>query len=109
MLNMHGKKERMDMHKKPPNIQEMADAIVQVTEEVKIMLLIKNEAYGNSVADPVRIFSKQADSLEQLNVRMDDKLSRLARGSNAGEDVEEDLLGYLVLKRAIKKFRDKQE
>jgi hypothetical protein len=83
----------------------MATAIAEVTNEVRDMLLAKNKAYGNSASDPVRIFSK-ADTLEQINVRMDDKLSRLARGSAAGEDVELDLMGYLVLKRAIMRMRN---
>lgn len=89
---------------KAPTTAEMAEGISQVCDELKQMLLQKNEAYGNSTADPVRIFSK-ADPLEQINVRMDDKLSRLTRGSNAGEDVEMDLIGYLILKRTILKLR----
>lgn len=62
------------------------------------LLISKNEAYGNAALDPVRIFSK-ADPEEQLRVRIDDKLSRLARGQAAGEDVVLDLLGYLILLR----------
>ena len=60
------------------------------------MLIEKNRAYGNSALQPVRVFSK-ASSEEQLLVRIDDKLSRLARGASAGEDVVRDLVGYLVL------------
>ncbi len=67
-----------------------------VLDRVKRMLVAKNEAYGDSALNPVRIFSK-SDPREQLRVRMDDKLSRLARGNEAGEDVIDDLLGYLVL------------
>ena len=84
---------------------KMAELIVIVTAEIRDLLLMKNNAYGNSVADPVRIFSK-ADVLEQINVRIDDKISRLVRGLDAGEDVELDLIGYLVLKRAVKRFRE---
>lgn len=62
------------------------------------MLIQKNEAYGDAALNPVRIFSK-SDTLEQLKVRIDDKLSRLARGEFAGEDVIHDLLGYLVIYR----------
>lgn len=71
-------------------------AIDRVCRETRDLLLEKNRAYGNSALDPVRIFSK-ADPGEQILVRIDDKLSRLARGQNAGEDVEQDFLGYLVL------------
>ena len=61
-------------------------------------LIEKNAAYGNAALDPVRIFSR-ANPSEQIRVRIDDKLSRLARGSAAGEDVIRDLLGYLILLR----------
>jgi len=70
----------------------------EVLAELESMLLAKNEAYGDSALNPVRVFSR-ADPTEQLLVRIDDKLSRLARGTASGEDVEHDLLGYLVLLR----------
>jgi hypothetical protein len=70
----------------------------KVLKEVGAMLEQKNTAYGDAALNPVRIFSK-ADPLEQLKVRIDDKLSRLARGSADGEDVIHDLLGYLVIYR----------
>jgi len=74
--------------------------------EVERLLLAKNAAYGNSALQPVRIFSK-ADAVEQLRVRIDDKLSRLARGQAAGEDVTLDLIGYLVLLRVAEKMATK--
>lgn len=61
-------------------------------------LVAKNKAYGDSALAPLRVFSR-ASAEEQILVRLDDKLSRLARGSDAGEDVVLDLLGYLVLLR----------
>jgi len=77
-------------------------AITQVCDDVKRTLLEKNHTYGNSALDPLRIFSR-ADPVEQLNVRIDDKLSRIARGSEfAGDDTELDLIGYLVLKRVAR-------
>lgn len=75
--------------------QEQLDAVLN---EVRSMLIQKNQAYGDAALNPVRIFSK-VDPLEQLKVRIDDKLSRLARGEQAGEDVIHDLLGYLVIYR----------
>jgi len=81
----------------------MEKVIQEVCDEIKTFLLEKNRAYGNSAADPVRIFSK-VDPLEQINVRIDDKLSRMARGNEyPGDDTELDLVGYLILKRAIKR------
>ncbi len=70
--------------------------IAEECDRLKAMLLAKNEAYGNSALEPVRLFSK-ADPVEQILVRIDDKLSRLIRGKHAGEDVESDLAGYFVL------------
>ncbi|WP_437310080.1 hypothetical protein [Sorangium sp. So ce388] len=78
--------------------------IAEECDRLKDLLLAKNACYGNSALDPVRIFSK-ADPVEQIRVRIDDKLSRLARGSAAGEDVEQDLLGYLVLLRVARRLR----
>ncbi len=77
--------------------QTQAD-IVAECDALKEMLLEKNRAYGDSALDPMRIFSK-ADPVEQILVRIDDKLSRLKRGHTGGEDVERDLLGYLILLR----------
>lgn len=71
-------------------------------DALKALLLSKNKAYGNSALDPVRIFSK-ASPEEQILVRIDDKLSRLQRGAEAGEDVVQDLIGYLVLLRVCRK------
>lgn len=75
-----------------------ASQIRAVCQEIADLLCRKNAAYGDSALNPVRIFS-QADPIEQINTRLDDKLSRLARGKPDGEDVELDLIGYLVLKR----------
>jgi hypothetical protein len=79
----------------PINKTEMA--ILDVCNEVADLLIRKNRAYGNSALDPVRIFSN-ADEKEQLRVRIDDKLSRFARGGDyPGDNDIDDLIGYLVL------------
>jgi len=75
------------------------DNIENVMDEVKEFLLSKNIQYGDSVFNPVRVFSK-VDKDEQLKVRIDDKLSRLMRGNDsmeADEDIVKDLIGYLAL------------
>jgi len=83
-------------------VTDAQQAIARVCDEVKTVLLEKNAAYGNSALDPLRIFSR-AGPVEQLNVRIDDKLSRIARGSEyAGDDTELDLIGYLVLRRVAR-------
>ena len=71
------------------------------------MLIEKNKSYGNSALEPVRIFSK-ADSIEQLYVRIDDKLSRIKNGCKfANEDTINDLIGYLFLLKI--KLEEKQK
>lgn len=85
-----------------------AERIAMVCDEIKDMLLQKNAAYGDSALNPVRIFSR-ADPIEQINVRIDDKLSRLTRGSSAGEDTELDLIGYLILKRVAQKRNETEK
>ena len=79
--------------------------ISSVCKEIETLLQEKNEAYGDSALNPKRIFSRANES-EQIMVRIDDKLSRIAnRGVSAleDEDVLMDLMGYLVLLRiAIK-------
>lgn len=78
--------------------------IAEECYRLRDMLHEKNLAYGNSALDPLRIFSK-ADPVEQILVRIDDKLSRLMRGGTAGEDVELDLLGYLILLRIARRLK----
>jgi len=67
------------------------------------ILLQKNKEYGDSAINPVRIFSS-VDSIEQINVRIDDKLSRIKNKKSKviKEDTELDLIGYLILKRVAK-------
>ena len=79
-----------------------ASSVRAVTDKLAEMLISKNEKYGNSALEPKRIFSK-ASSVEQLLVRIDDKLSRIANQSDLeDEDVVTDLLGYLVLLKIAK-------
>lgn len=77
--------------------------ITEVCDEIRELLLEKNRRYGDSALNPVRIFSK-ANPLEQIRVRLDDKLSRLASASeDEDEDVFLDLIGYLVLYRVAQR------
>ena len=78
------------------NSQSQLDIAV-VCDQIKELLLEKNRKYGDAALNPVRIFSK-ANTLEQIRVRMDDKLSRLKNAQNdEDEDPILDLVGYLVL------------
>jgi hypothetical protein len=72
--------------------------VCQVVQSIKELLLEKNEKYGNSVLEPLGVFS-QLSAKEGLLVRIDDKLKRIKNGSleKDDEDVINDLIGYLVL------------
>ena len=73
------------------------EKVQQVLYPLEDLLVAKNEAYGNAALDPVNIFSKST-AVEQIKVRIDDKLSRLYHGKEYGdEDTITDLLGYIVL------------
>lgn len=73
----------------------------KVLLKVASMLRRKNEKYGESVMNPLRIFYQGGENIDALiKIRMDDKLSRLARGSEGIEsdlDIYYDLIGYLAL------------
>ena len=77
-------------------------AISNICDEIKEMLIEKNKSYGDSALDPIRIFSK-ANTDEQIKIRIDDKLSRISRGSEFyGDNDIDDLIGYLILFKVSK-------
>lgn len=70
--------------------------------ELADFLVEKNRAYGNSAAQPVGVFAKRLNPLDQIDVRIDDKLSRIARGAEyPGDDTIKDLAGYLILRMVV--------
>ena len=81
---------------------------VEFLSEIADLLQRKNVSYGDSAANPLRVFSK-ADPVEQIKVRIDDKLSRIAKGDSLLErddDVIRDLIGYLALLEARTKRKE---
>lgn len=81
---------------------QSAQDISQVCEDVRALLLEKNLKYGDSALRPSRIFSKAA-TIEQIYVRIDDKLTRIKNRNTKeieDEDVVLDLIGYLILLKA---------
>jgi len=86
-----------------PVLTEVQRLISDECDNLKAVLLEKNRKYGNSALNPIRFFSKSSPH-EQINVRLDDKLSRLLSGqADETEDIELDILGYLILKRVERK------
>lgn len=92
-MTKKGTNELLDLINQAPS----GDSIARVVNDILKILLEKNIAYGNSALEPIRVFSK-ASTIEQLLVRIDDKLNRLKNGSEyPGDDTIVDLIGYLVL------------
>lgn len=86
-------------------ITETQRAIFAECARISEMLAEKNRKYGDSALNPSRIFSR-ADAIEQINVRIDDKLTRIAnRQDDEDEDVDLDLIGYLILRRIARRMR----
>ena len=80
-------------------MSESETKISGVCDDIKELLIHKNRKYGNSALKPCRVFSKSS-AVEQLLVRIDDKLNRIMKGAGLlanDEDVVNDLIGYLVL------------
>lgn len=57
----------------------------------------KNRKYGNSALNPIRVMSTLS-TVEQLYIRLDDKLNRLMnRQDDEDEDIPFDIAGYFIL------------
>ena len=74
------------------------NSIKWTCNEIRDLLISKNEAYGDSALEPDNIFSK-LDSAQAICARIDDKLARI---KNVGlddktEDTLDDLIGYMIL------------
>lgn len=75
-------------------------------KKISDFLIEKNNSYGNAIVEPVNIFSKLPPK-ERLNVRLDDKLSRIANGHDyENEDTELDIIGYLIMRRVERKLNN---
>lgn len=78
-------------------ISSFATNVHRILDGVADTVIKKNASYGDSALNPIRVFSK-ADRMEQLFVRLDDKLSRVQRGSEyPGDDTLRDIIGYATL------------
>lgn len=81
---------------------QFSEKVTAVLDEIKDLLIAKNQKYGNSALEPLGVFSKLSAE-DGLLVRIDDKLKRIKNGSldRDDEDVVNDLIGYLVLLKVI--------
>ncbi len=82
---------------------QFCEDLKKVLQGIEQLLILKNRKYGDSALNPCRIFAK-SDAVEQLRVRIDDKLNRiLNRQADEDEDVEIDLIGYLLMLQIAKR------
>lgn len=90
-------------------MNDTANAIKVVCREVETLLVTKNRKYGNSALTPENCFSK-VDAYEALNVRIDDKIRRIKNSNiDEDEDLELDLIGYLILRRVYRVVNSSEE
>jgi len=88
------------------DLESIQELIKEESDKIKTLLLEKNEKYGNSAINPKRIFSKSSP-IEQIKVRIDDKISRIANYNVLDdEDVITDLAGYLILLNVAKRIHN---
>lgn len=89
--------------------EEFAERVNNYLADLGDLLVAKNAAYGNSALDPIRVFST-ASPVESLATRIDDKISRIAKGHEfPGDDTINDLIGYLVLFRLAREDADDKQ
>lgn len=84
------------------------DEIGKVCEALSVFLQEKNRRYGDSALFPIKVFHKGTAG-EGIEVRLDDKLSRIKNSCVLQKNDVVDLLGYLVLKCVEKEWTDFSE
>lgn len=83
-------------------IDDITDALCFQCDELRNMLLEKNEQYGNAAMDPLRVYvDEKVEAIDSMFARMDEKLSQALRGNQGGEDVLKDMIGILILIRCL--------
>lgn len=70
--------------------------IAYVCDEMKDLLLYKNEKYGDSALHPNNVFYK-GDSTNSIKIRLDDKIGRVKNCEETRVNDVADIIGYCVL------------
>lgn len=65
----------------------------EITDSIASLLQYKNEKYGNSALDPLKIFGGKC----KVGTRIDDKLARIKNSKELLKNDISDLIGYAVL------------
>ena len=74
----------------------MIDEIKKIMCNMTGFLCEKNKRYGNSIQWKTGIFNKSR-VFDQITVRIDDKLARIANSQELRKNDVVDLAGYLIL------------
>lgn len=89
--------------------ESVQEQIKIVLKNIGSLLIEKNRKYGNSAICPKRIFST-ADAEEQIKVRLDDKISRIANHQDDdNEDPILDSVGYMILLLVLRNLKKEEE
>lgn len=70
--------------------------IADICDEMKNVLLYKNEKYGDSALHPNNVFYK-GDSTNSIKIRLDDKIGRVKNCKETRINDVADIIGYCVL------------
>lgn len=87
----------MDRTKLPPTTQAAIDVLTRVQD----ILVVKSSYYGDSIGNAMLSLSNATPEMK-LIVRIEDKLSRIARGTGDNTDAWIDLIGYAALLLAVR-------
>lgn len=82
--------------------------IDQITGSLNSLLKYKNENYGDSALNPIKIFSK-TDAVDNITSRLDEKLARLKNSESIRKNDVVDFLGGLILLCASKDWLSFEE
>lgn len=89
------------------DMDKQIHAICETVADIKATLIGKNQSYGGSAFKDVVLGGRLITAEDAILVRIADKIRRLTEGEEYGsEDSFQDLLGYLVLRMAVKKFKE---
>lgn len=71
----------------------MENQIQTTLDSLAELLTYKNQQYGNSALEPLKIFGGKSN----VGTRIDDKLARIKNAESLRKNDVADLMGYLVL------------
>jgi len=103
IIYVTGQNERSSTTTIPDKLTTTQIHIANQCDNIKELLISKNKDYGNSFAETINVFTN-LNPIEQINVRLDDKLKRMLNEGekNFNEDTELDFIGYLILRRVLR-------